>query len=185
MERVLLAGDGMILLAGDGMKPSRKALRFAVDLCKALKVSLSVVQVIDYSQYGKYLKKLRNSSVRVRCLFEGSMMAATFAEAGEHDTGSELMALARKNSELMALARKNATDLLREFEGSGIQYSLDVKFGEPSREIVSYVSQHREVVVAIYDASAEDNGEPDRSFAKQTFKRIKERVSVPLVVMHA
>ncbi|MBW1978622.1 MAG: universal stress protein [Deltaproteobacteria bacterium] len=164
-----------VLLAGDGMKPSRKALRFAVDLCKALKVSLSVVQVIDYSQYGKYLKKLRNSSVRVRCLFEGSMMAATFAEAGEHDTGSELM----------ALARKNATDLLREFEGSGIQYSLDVKFGEPSREIVSYVSQHREVVVAIYDASAEDNGEPDRSFAKQTFKRIKERVSVPLVVMHA
>ncbi|MBW1935471.1 MAG: hypothetical protein DRH11_09025 [Deltaproteobacteria bacterium] len=164
-----------VLLAGDGMKPSRKALRFAVDLCKALKVSLSVVQVIDYSQYGKYLKKLRNSSVRVRCLFEGSMMAATFAEAGEHDTGSELM----------ALARKNATDLLREFEGSGIQYSLDVKFGEPSREIVSYVSQHREVAVAIYDASAEDNGEPDRSFAKQTFKRIKERVSVPLVVMHA
>ena len=164
-----------VLLAGDGMKPSRKALRFAVDLCKALKVSLSVLQVIDYSQYGKYLKKLRNSSVRVRCLFEGSMMAATFAEAGEHDTGSELM----------ALARKNATDLLREFEGSGIQYSLDVKFGEPSREIVSYVSQHREVAVAIYDASAEDNGEPDRSFAKQTFKRIKERVSVPLVVMHA
>ena len=164
-----------VLLAGDGMKPSRKALRFAVDLCKALKVSLSVVQVIDYSQYGKYLKKLWNRSVRVRCLFEGSMMAATFAEAGEHDTGSELM----------ALARKNATDLLREFEGSGIQYSLDVKFGEPSREIVSYVSQHREVVVAIYDASAEDNGGPDRSFAKQIFKRIKERVSVPLVVMHA
>ena len=164
-----------VLLAVDGMKASRRALCFAVDLCKSLKVNLSVLQVIDYRRYREYLRKLQDGSARVRRLFEGSMMAATFAEAGEHEVARQLI----------TLARKNADELLSEFDGTGVKFSLEVKSGQPVREVVSYVNQHRNVVVTIYDVNDEDNGQTNRALVKQVFKTITERISGPLVVMHA
>ena len=82
MEKVLLAIDGMI--------PEQKAFRYAVALCKRIKAELGIFQIIRPQYYREYKKKIRNKASIAKKFFEGSMMAATFAEAGEFDTAKEI-----------------------------------------------------------------------------------------------
>jgi hypothetical protein len=164
-----------ILLAVDGIKPSQRVCRFTLELCKSLRAGLSVLQVIDSRRYREYIEKLKKESHRVRRFVEGSMTAAAFAEAGE-------LEIARK---IMAQAKENADELLGEFKRAGVQCNLTVKSGQAGKEIVDYVNEHRDVVVTIYDASDEENLEASSAFAKEVPRKIRNEVSVPLVVMQA
>jgi nucleotide-binding universal stress UspA family protein len=164
-----------ILLAVDGIKPSQRVCRFALELCTSLRAGLSILQVLDSHRYRECLEKLKNESQRVRRFVEGSMTAATFAEAGE-------LGIAKK---IMAQAKENADELLGEFKKAGVQCNLTVTSGQAGKEIVDYVNEHRDVVLTIYDASDEENLEPRSAFAKEVPRKIRNEVSVPLVVMQS
>ena len=110
-----------VLLAVDGIKPTEKVFRYAVELCQRLRAELRVVQVIRPGQYSQYLKKVRKGASRAKRFIENSMVAATFAEAGEHDMATELMAQARKNMQ----------QLFPESERAGISCHMTMKSGCP------------------------------------------------------
>ena len=99
-----------ILLAINGVKPERRAFSYAVQLCKRVQADLNVLQVIKPVNLEKYLKKIRKKTSYARKYIESSLVAATFAEAGEHDTASDLM----------SEAVKNINQLLPESEKAGI-----------------------------------------------------------------
>jgi len=163
-----------VLLAIDGITPDRKAFRYAVALCERIKAELSIFQVIRPQYYREYKKKIRKKGLLARTFVEGSMMAATFAEAGEHETALDIM----------AEASKKIRSLLKESEEAGVHCHFSIKSGNPEKEIVNYINDHRNVVLAIYDVSDCDvNEAASISSKKNVLARIRKDLSVPLVTV--
>ena len=130
-------------MAIDGMIPEQKAFRYALALCKRIKAELSIFQIIRPQHYREYIKKVRNQAGLAKKYFESSMMAATFAEAGEREVALDIM----------TETTKEIRRLLKASEEAGIHCNFAMKKGDPEKEIVNYVNDHRDVVLAIYDVS--------------------------------
>lgn len=164
-----------VLLAIDGMTPDRKAFRYAVALCKRIRAELSIFQIVNPRYYREQAKKVRKKASLVRKFMEGSMVAATFAEAGEHDTALDVM----------AEASKEIRRLLQESEDAGVRCHFAIKSGNPEKEIVNYVNDHRNVVLAICDISDHDANDAANIYRKKNaLERIRKNLSVPLVTVH-
>ena len=165
-----------VLLAIDGITPDSKIFHYAVDLCKRMKAELKVFQIIRPQNYSKYLKELRQKADSARIYFQGSMMAAAFAEAGEHESAKEIM----------AEASEHIKGLMSESQKQGVQCHFSMKRGNPEKEIVDYVNYHRDVVLAIYNSSTENVDKTGvLSKKKNVITSIKEKLAVPLVVADA
>jgi len=163
-----------VLLTIDGMTPDQKAFHYAVALCKRIKAELNIFQIIRPRYYRKYMEKIRKNASLVRRVVESAMVAATFAEAGEHETALDMMAEASKQIE----------QLLRESEKAGVHCRFSIKSGDPEKEIIEYVNDHRNVILTIYDAF-DVNGTVDIHEKKSTLAKIKRNLSVPLVTVHS
>jgi nucleotide-binding universal stress UspA family protein len=165
-----------VLLAIDGITPDRKTFRYAVELCERIKAELKVFQIIRPQNYSKYLKEMRQKTDYARMYIQGSMVAAAFAEAGEHESAKEIM----------AEASEQIKRLLSESQKQGVHCDFSMKRGSPEKEIIDYVNQHRDVVLTIYTSSAEDVERTGiLSKKKNAIASIKEKLAVPLVVAHA
>jgi nucleotide-binding universal stress UspA family protein len=162
-----------VLLSIDGMIPDQKAFHYAVALCKRIKAELNIFQIIRPRYYRNYMKKIRKNALLAKKAMESAMVAATFAEAGEHETALDMMAEASKQIE----------HLLQESEKAGVHCRFSIKSGDPEKEIVKYVNDHRDVILTIYDAF-DVNGTVDISEKKSTVSKIKRNLSVPLVTVH-
>jgi nucleotide-binding universal stress UspA family protein len=164
-----------VLLAIDGITPDQKAFRYAIALCKRIRAELSIFQIIRPRYYRDHAKNLRKKASLARKFMEGSMMAATFAEADEHETALDIM----------AEASKKIRRLLQESGESGVHCHFSIESENPEKEIVNYVNNHRNVVLTIYDASDPDvNEAANISKKKNALKRIGKGLSVPLVTVH-
>lgn len=163
-----------VLLTIDGMAPDQKAFHYAVALCKRIKAELNIFQVIRPRYYRKYMEKIRKNASLVRRVVESAMVAATFAEAGEHETALDMMAEASKQIE----------QLLQESEKAGVHCRFSIKSGDPEKEIIEYVNDHRDVILTIYDAY-DVKGTVDIPEKKITLAKIKRNLSVPLVTVHS
>jgi len=164
-----------ILLAVDGIKPSEKVIRYAMELCQRLRAELRVVELVKPANYRACLRKIRKSGNRGKRFLENSMVAATFAEAGEHEMAMEVM----------AQARKNIKELLPEAEGAEISSRLTMVSGPPDQEIPRYVKEHRDVVLTIYDKANEKSARIGVSGVKDGLEKIQQRLSIPLVVVRS
>jgi len=165
-----------VLLAIDGITPDSKIFHYAVELCKRMKAELKVFQIIRPQNYSKYLKEMRQKADFARMYFQGSMAAAAFAEAGEYESAKEIM----------AEASEQIKRLLSESQKQGVQCHFSMKRGSPEKEIVDYVNQHRDVVLTIYNSSAENVDKTGiLSKKKNVITSIKEKLAVPLVVANA
>ena len=136
---------------------------------------MSIFQVIRPRYYSKYLEKIRRNTLLARTFIKSSMVAATFAEAGEHETALEIM----------DEASKEMKRLMSESEKSGVHCHFSMKSGNPEKEIIDYVNKHRNVVLTIYDAanqSADQNS--NISEKEHVLAKIKKNLSVPLVTVH-
>jgi len=168
-----------ILLAIDGMFPSKQMVEYAVDLCRRIRLELNILHIIDTGGCGDPLKKFQQQVQQTRERFENSMMAAAFAESGDHDTAKALM----------DRASANFSRLLSEEERAAIDYRVKIKAGGTDRTILDYVSHNHDIVLAIYDGSAgpetdEAPAKPETCFDehRQIADRLQKQLSVPLVV---
>lgn len=158
-----------VLLAVEGITPSKKAIRYAVELCKRIKADLNVLQVIGQ----KYMKHLGVRVNRARDFVEGSMIGATFAEAGEPE-----MAMALKQQAL-----QDINQFLPEAERDAVHCRLSVRSGPSDREIVNYVNEHRDIVLTIYDAPTEEADDGPIENKRGFVLRMGRRLSTPLIVV--
>lgn len=165
-----------VLLAIDGITPDHKVFHYAIQLCKRIKAELNVFQIINPRNYGEYLKKVRKSANHARRYFASTMVAATFAEAGEHETAQEIMSEALQNYQ----------QLLPESEKEGVPCHFSMKSGIPDQEIIDYVNSHRDIVVAIYDRGLHEHDKPKITKKKKTTpRRLRHQLAVPLVVINS
>jgi nucleotide-binding universal stress UspA family protein len=158
-----------VLLAVDGVTPNKKAVRYAVELCKRIKADLNVLQLIGQ----RYMKHLGVRVNRARNFVEGSMIGATFAEAGEPE-----MAKALKQQAL-----QDINQFLPEAERDAVHCHLSVRSGPSDQEIITYVNDHRDIVLTIYDAPAEETDDGPIERKRGSVLRIGRRISTPLVVL--
>jgi hypothetical protein len=164
-----------VLLTIEGVAPDQKAFRYAVALCQRIRAELDIFQIINPRYYRDYMKKVRKKTFIARRFVQDSMLAATFAEAGEHDTALDLI----------AEASKQIKQFLSESEKAGVQCHFSMASGNPEEEVVDYVNDHRNVVLTIYDASDPDaGGTAGISKKKSSLAKIKKNLSVPLVTVH-
>ena len=164
-----------VLLTIDGMTPDQKAFHYAVALCKRIRAELSIFQIIRPRYYRKYLEKVRKNTFLARTFIKSSMVAATFAEAGEHETALEIMDKASK--EMKRLMSKS--------EKSGVHCHFSIKSGNPEKEIIDYVNKHRNVVLTIYDAANQNTDQNSNISEKEhLLEKIKKNLSIPLVTVH-
>jgi nucleotide-binding universal stress UspA family protein len=162
-----------VLLTIDGMTPDQKAFDYAVSLCKRIKAELSIFQIIRPRYYRKYMKKIRKNALLAKKFVESAILAATFAEAGEHETALDLMTEASKQIE----------HLMQESEKAGVHCRFSITSGNPEKEIVEYVNDHRDVILTIYNVFG-GSGTVDSFEKKNTLAKIKRNLSVPLVTVH-
>jgi nucleotide-binding universal stress UspA family protein len=162
-----------VLLAIDGITPDKKAFNYAVELCTRIKADLNVLHIVRSQNMNGLLEKAINRAKCAKLFFEGTMMATTFAEAGEHATADNLM-----NQALI-----NINKLLPESEKAGISCHLTMKSGNPNEEIVRFVRDHKDVVVAIYDPSDEKKQKTSDPRIKKLIRSITDAVPIPLVMV--
>lgn len=163
-----------VLLAIDGTAPDKKAFQYAVQLCRWIKAELSVLQVIGSGNCGSDMTTAKRKAKPVKRYVEGTLMAVTFAEAGEHETADALI----------GEALRNLQQLLPEFEKEGIRFHVTVKAGNLKREIIRYLREHREVVLTVYDALHRKGA--DAGFTKQYgshIEAIQKVLPIPLVMI--
>jgi nucleotide-binding universal stress UspA family protein len=162
-----------VLLAIDGMTPDRKVFRYAVALCKRIRAELSIFQIIRPQYFQAYKKGIRKKGLLVRKFFEGSMVAATFAEAGEPETALDIM----------GEASKEIRRLLQESEDAGVQCHFSIQSVNPEKEIINYVKDHRNIVLTIYDTTDQGANQNDNisDETEHVLAKIKKNLSVPLV----
>ena len=163
-----------ILLAIDGIAPDSRIFNYAVALCKRMRAGLDVLQILGPRSCKKYLKKVKQSALNARSVFEDTMVAVTFAEAGQHDIAEQLK----------MQVFENIDRLIPKSEKDGIDYHLTLKCGNADEEIVRYVCDHRDVVLTIYDASgAQDKQERASVRKRKAVRQIGQKLSTPLVIM--
>ena len=132
-----------ILLAIEGVAPDRSTFNYAVSLCKRMRAGLEILQILSPRTYRSYLEKVKQGARHAKSVFEDAMVAVTFAEAGQHDIVEQMR----------IQACDNLDRLMPQPERDGLEYHLTLKPGNPDDEIVRYVSDHRDVVLTIYDAA--------------------------------
>ena len=163
-----------ILLAIDGIAPDSRIFNYAVALCKRMRAGLDVLQILGPRSCKKYLKKVKQSALNARSVFEDTMVAVTFAEAGQHDI----------TGQLKMQVFENIDRLIPKSEKDGIDYHLTLKSGNADEEIVRYVCDHRDVVLTIYDACrAQDEPERASVIKRNVVRQIGQKLSTPLVIM--
>jgi hypothetical protein len=162
-----------VLLAIDGITPDKKAFNYAVELCSRIKAELNVLQIISSQNANNFFDKAIIRAKHAKLFFEGTMVAATFAEAGELETAADLMN--------QALA--NINKLLPESEKSGISCHLTMKSGNPREEIVRFVREHKDVVIAVYDPAVEKEQNTSKRKIKKLIQSITDALSIPLVMV--
>ena len=167
-----------VLLAIDGPMPNRKIFSYAVDLCQRITAELRILQVVRMGEGRASMEKVLKKTGRIRQLFENTMMAATFAESGEHETARMIM----------ARARRNIDPLLPESTEKGVPFDLTLRVGDPEREFVDYIGSHRDVVITVCDIPSDPAGAPGHPAGKAhgnpLVLRLKEKIDIPVVALN-
>jgi nucleotide-binding universal stress UspA family protein len=153
-----------IILAIDGPSPRSEAARYALGLAQRLKARLKVLQVVSPSA----LKKRKGLSRMLRKgarILEDTMVTATYAEAGEHELAGRIRTIMAKAAQSM--------DICEDADERPVDYDVTLTVGDMTEEMVRFVGQHRDAVIAVYDGPTPKGGSPR--------KRLLDQLSIPMV----
>lgn len=154
-----------ILLAIKGGVPREEAARYALGLAQRLRAKVEILQVINPGSNKKWRDMLRTLKDGAAG-FEAAMAAAAFAEAGEPKMAENIENIMTK-----------AAQSLTYFEETGeeaVDYNVTIKIGDIEKEIVQFVENNRDAVVAVYDGPSEENmGNPPQE--------LHNKIPIPLV----
>jgi len=156
-----------VLMGIIGSQPHETTLRYCLGLAQRIKAKVEVLQVLRpaaESPVARIGRQLRRGVQR----FESTMVSASFAEAGEHET-------ARQLEEMLAKAARD----LRDTEGLEAvpPFSVQVKTGDPEVEIPRFVVNDRDIVLAICDG-------PDADDPASEVHRLVRKLNVTAITTH-
>ncbi|MCB2147831.1 MAG: hypothetical protein KQI81_15235 [Deltaproteobacteria bacterium] len=131
-----------LLFATDHLTPDRKALDYALVLCRRMRAGLEVLHILQGTNSVGNPGKHRHTPVHLAGNdYAGAVVTATVGEAGLHDPSEALKAAASDQFQR----------LLPDPPDTRIDYRCVVT-GEPTRTIIErYVRNHRHIVLTVFD----------------------------------
>lgn len=165
-----------VLLATEGLSPSARALKYGIQFCRWIKAELHVLQVFTSEGSARHFRKLKEGAKGARRYVEDSMLAVTFAEAGEHETAKDLMTQTGEAQGHCPAPEGQAS----------VPCRVTVRYGRPDQEIIEYVRNDPGVVLTICDIP-EAEVRQDRPLGSEDnpFERLEKELPVPLVVFRS
>ena len=156
-----------ILLGIIGAQPHEPTIRYCLGLAQRIKANVAVLQVLRSSAENRWapVRRCLRKGARV---FESTMVSASFAEVGEHETARRLEEmLAKSTRELQATTGEAATP------------SCSVRFttGDPEVEISRFIVNDPDIVLAVCDA-------PDANDPASPVHRLVSKLGVPAITIH-
>jgi hypothetical protein len=164
-----------VLFATDHMTPDRKALDYALVLCRRMTAGLEVLHILQVPTFPGDPGKHRHTPIQPEGdVFPSAMVTETMTEADVHDP-SEAM---------KAAAFDQFKGSLPEQPNTRIYYRCVVT-GEPTGIIIErYVRNHRHIVLTVFDPRL--HRDPSGSRKKENHPagvKAMPRLSIPLVLV--
>ncbi|THB80940.1 MAG: universal stress protein [Desulfobacteraceae bacterium] len=156
-----------VLLAVDGVKVSNSVLDYSLELCRRIKAGLSILHIVNDSRYIEMIEKQCTKMKRIGQYLETTHMAATFAEADDHDTARQY--ISKTIDEMNAVARQTAD--------RGVSYQMSYRAGKSEMEIPRFVREHPDVIITIFDSP----GQRSDTAVRLQFEKMKQRIDIPVV----
>ena len=153
-----------IMLAVCGPRPHEEAVGYSLRLAQRMKARLEVLQIVAppiSSGWQRVIQALKKSGRA----FEEGMVAATFAEMGEHKEALEIMGIVSKAAES---AENEALD------ASKVEYRFLV--GKPEEEIPSFVANNHDVILGIIDNACA----PAKGYE---FEKLSRKTGIPMIAV--
>lgn len=164
-----------VLYATDHMTPDRKALDYALVLCRRMTAGLEVLHILQMpTSPGNSGNRRRNPIQPASDGFARGRVTVTVAEAGAHDPSEALK----------AAAYNQFKELLPGHPDTRIDYRCVVT-GEPTGTIIErYVHNHRHIVLTVFDPRLHrDPSESRKKENRPAGMQAMPKLSIPLVLM--
>ncbi len=156
---------GKVLLAIDNKTPSLNQIKYSIALCKRLKGSFDILQIMKPSKImpmSDFVKKIGKAGK----IFESSMVAATFGEAGEYEIAQEII----------EKTKNSLNEFSSELKEADIKPEIFFKEGNMESNLLKFIERHKGIKVAVLDAK--------KNLSKQVIKTITKKIKIPLVLVN-
>lgn len=161
-----------ILFAADSIWPSRRVFEHTVDLCAQMTARLNVLQIIQPRRFQHTLSATRSRLARAHFMFETSMSAATYAQAGCSE-------LARQ---CLLQGEHALKDLRRLADNQGVHAEFSQQIGPFAHELISFLEQRPDMVMAVLDAKDTLSDKGSKQKIQELLKIIPYKIGIPVIV---
>jgi nucleotide-binding universal stress UspA family protein len=151
---------GTILVPHDGHSMSDKALKYAIDIAKAMKMRIKIIRVIDEGVAVSTMPQLRDverQSIR-------KDLEQQLAKTREHEYNKLKKQLATVNSK-------------------GIEASASVLEGDVAQKLISIISKERPYVVVIGSRRLQSKGLSKLKILGSVARKLSEESKCPVLIV--
>jgi len=159
-----------VLLAINGDIPTNSVFQYSVGLCKRMKAELNILQFIQNRKLNHCISATKKKVGRLGKFLEDSFAEVAFAEQDVFYRADEF--LSGVSDPLKDLVNFNKTE---------VPFKVTLTSGDPGTELSSYIDNHQEIVLTIFDPSKDVQNQPKQCLA--TVEQIRNKLYVPLVVV--
>ena len=161
-----------VLFAFNGLQPGKGLFRYAVQFCRKMKADLLILQVVPPGFCQGAKKTLKESLERAQNRIDDTLVSAALAEAGAADAARGVLLAGRKHIERL-LPRADAKAVVRSFEQ---------KVGDPDQEIYTYVRNHPDIVLTIYDVVPRHIPTGPGPGGRRVWEKVTSDLGIPFVM---
>ncbi len=151
---------GTILVPHDGHSSSDKALKYAIDIAKAMNMRIKIIRVIEEAVAVSTMAQLRDvERQRIRKDLEQQ-----FAKAREHEYNKLKKQLAMANSK-------------------GVEASASVLDGDVAQKLISIISKERPYLVVIASRKLQSRGLSKLKILGSVARKLSEESKSPVLII--
>ena len=163
-----------VLYASDSLRPRQKIFDHTVNLCTHMTSYLYILQLINPHKFGQLLSSARAKLEKAHRIFETSMSAATYAQAGS----SELARQCLQEGEM------GLDDLRRKADKEGVYVEFSQRIGPPAWELIDFLRKRPDMIMAVLDVKDTLFDQQGEQNAPKLLQIIPYQIGIPVILPH-
>ena len=163
-----------VLYASDSLRPRQKIFEHTVNLCVQMTSYLHILQLINPNKFRQLLTSARAKLEMAHRMFETSMSAATYAQAGSSE-------LARQ---CLQEGEKGLDDLRRKAEKEGVHAEFSQRIGPPAWELIDFLRKRPDMIMAVLDVKDTLSDQQKESRGPELLQIIPYQMGIPVILPH-
>lgn len=161
-----------VMFAADSVWPTRKVFEHTVHLCAQMTSRLYVLQLIHPKRFQHLLAATQSKLARAHFMFETSMSAATFAQAGCSE-------LARQ---CLLQGEQALKDLGQIADNQGVHAEFSQQIGPFAQELIHFLDQRPDMVMVVLDARDTLSDRGSKQKIQELLKIIPYKIGIPVII---